>query len=73
VNPGRQMLVVRDLESSAISVGSRTPAGAAVWTATGRYNHHALSGDGSVLALVADEYDMTGVMAAHQVYVAPRP
>jgi len=73
VNPGRQMLVVRDLQSSAISVASRTPAGAAVWTATGRYNHHALSGDGSVLALVADEYDMTGVMAAHQVYVAPRP
>ncbi len=35
VNPSRQMLVVRDLQSSAISVASRTPAGAAVWTASG--------------------------------------
>lgn len=73
VNPSRQMLVVRDLQSSAISVASRTPAGAAVWSASGIYNNHALSGDGTALALVADEYDVTGVMAAHQVYAAPRP
>ena len=72
-NPGRQMLVVRDLQGPAISVASRTPAGAAVWTASGVYDSHALSRDGTVLALVADEYDMTGNNAGHQVYVAPRP
>jgi len=72
-NSSRQVLVVRDLQGSAINVASRTPAGAAVWTASGIYNNHALSGDGTVLALAANESDMTGGIPDHQVYVGPRP
>ncbi|MGH8176343.1 MAG: immunoglobulin domain-containing protein [Steroidobacter sp.] len=71
-NFNRSVLVVRDLQNQTTSVASRRPNGTDVWTAA-VFNSHALSGDGAVLAVVANESDMTGGIPDHQVYVAPRP
>jgi hypothetical protein len=66
-------LVVRDLQSSELTVASRRPDGTSVATMTGGEDHHALSSDGTVLAFVADELAMSGGTHEYQVYVAPRP
>jgi hypothetical protein len=70
---GRQVLVSRDLEAQTTRVASRRPNGTSVQTGSGAYNSHALSGDGLLLALVADEPELTGGATGQQVYVAPRP
>jgi hypothetical protein len=68
----RTVLVARDLLSSTIRVASRRPNGTDVWTAL--YNNHALSRDGTMLALIADDSVMVpGGVPDHHVYVAPRP
>jgi hypothetical protein len=69
---GRQVLVMRDLQTQTTSVASRRPNGTSVQTGSGVYNSHALSGDGQILALVADDADMTGGTFGSQVYAAPR-
>ncbi len=65
-------LVVRDLQSSALTVASRRPNGTSVGTIYG-YPYHAISSDGTVVAFVANELDVTGGTNEYQVYVAPRP
>lgn len=70
--PFRTVLVVRDLQRSDVTVAMRRPDGSTVWT-SGVYNSHALSSDGTALALVADESLMTGGTNGLQVFVAPRP
>jgi hypothetical protein len=65
-------IVVRDLQSSQVSVASRRPDGTSISPLSG-YNYHAISSDGTAVAFVADELDMSGGTHEHQVYVAPRP
>ncbi|HEY5809563.1 MAG TPA: hypothetical protein VIT67_16430 [Povalibacter sp.] len=64
-------LVVRDLQNSASTVASRRPNGTIVRSAN---EGHALSTDGTVIALGADAGAMgDGDGFGVQVYVAPRP
>jgi len=65
-------IVVRDLQSTALSVASRRPNGTSI-AVSGAYAYHALSSDGTAVAFAADEFDMSGGMREYQVYVAPRP
>jgi Immunoglobulin I-set domain/Immunoglobulin domain/WD40-like Beta Propeller Repeat len=65
-------LVVRDLQSTALSVASRRPDGTSIAVPVA-YAYHALSSDGTVVAFAADEFDMSGGTRDNQVYVAPRP
>jgi Tol biopolymer transport system component len=67
------MILVRDLQTQTTSVASRRPNGTPVWIGGGVYNNHAISGDGSIVAVVASEYDMTGGIPDFQVYATPRP
>ena len=66
-------LVVRDLQSSELTVASRRLNGTTI-AVPYAYAYHALSSDGTAVAFAADEFDMSGGgMRAYQVYVAPRP
>ena len=65
-------LVVRDLQGSDLRVASRRPNGTTIAPLSG-YAYHAISSDGTAVAFVADEFDMSGGTREHQVYVAPRP
>ncbi len=65
-------LMVRDLSSHTIRVASRRLDGSNVWV---NLASHVLSGDGAVLAFVADMADMVSptTPGEFQVFVAPRP
>jgi len=66
-------IVVRDLRTTEVKVASRRPNGTSIAPLSG-YAYHAISSDGTAVAFVADEFDMSGGGAReHQVYVAPRP
>jgi hypothetical protein len=66
-------IVVRDLQTTDVKVASRRPNGTPIAPLSG-YAYHAISGDGTAVAFVADELDMSGGGAHEvQVYVAPRP
>ncbi len=65
-------LVVRDLQSTELNVASRRPNGTSI-SIMSAYAYHAMSSDGTAIAFVADEFDMSGGMREPQVYVAPRP
>ena len=65
-------LVVRDLQTSELSVASRRADGTSIAVLSG-YAYHAMSGNGTAVAFVAGEFDMSGGMREYQVYVAPRP
>ena len=65
-------LVVRDLQTSALTVASRRPNGTNIAILYG-YTYYAISGDGTAVAFAADELDMSGGAHEAQVYVAPRP
>jgi Immunoglobulin domain/Immunoglobulin I-set domain/ZU5 domain len=71
-NAVRTTLVVRDLQGPGLTVASRRANGTTVATITG-YDYYALSGDGTALAFVGDEADVSGGVHEYQVYVAPRP
>jgi hypothetical protein len=66
------VLAVRDFQGSALDVASRRPNGTSI-AVPYAYAYHAISSDGRVVAFAADEFDMSGGMREHQVYVAPRP
>jgi hypothetical protein len=70
---GYQALMMRDLQTQTTTIASRRPNGTPVRSGSGVYNSHTLSGDGTILALTADEGEMTGINGENQVYVAPRP
>jgi hypothetical protein len=65
-------LVVRDLQTTELTVASRRPNGTAI-AVPYAYAYHALSSDGTAVAFAADEFDMSGGAREYQVYVAPRP
>ena len=65
-------LVVRDLQSSELTRGLASPRRHHHCGISG-YAYHALSSDGTAVAFVADEFDMSGGTHEYQVYVAPRP
>jgi hypothetical protein len=68
----RNYLMVRDRQLHTTRVASRRVDGSNVWV--GLFGH-ALSGDGSVLAFVADMADMVSptTLGEYQVFAAPRP
>lgn len=66
-------LMVRDLQARTTAVASRRANGTPVRTATGVYNSHVISGDGSVVGFTAAQGDIGDGNIEYQVYVAPRP
>jgi hypothetical protein len=70
---GREAIVLRDLQTQTTSVASRRANGTPVQSASGVYKSHTLSGDGTLVAVTADEFDMTGTVGAHQIFMTPRP
>ena len=66
-------LVVRNLQSSEMTVASRRPNGTHIGILYG-YTDYAISRDGTAVVFAADEFDMSGGGAHEsQIYVAPRP
>lgn len=70
----RPYLMLRDMAGLTTTVASRRTNGTNVWVAGNAWGKHALSANGSVLAMVADQFDVTGEGGGGaQIFVAPRP
>jgi len=67
-------LVARNLQNSDLAIAARRANGTPVRTISGGYEYHALSSDGTAVAFVATELEVSGSgMNDYQVFVAPRP